>query len=394
MRRYRTMAAEREVAKTDEPMRPLRLLLIVRKPPPKGGIARWTLLVMGWLQGQGEVLFRHVDTASRWRALDDPSIPKQLVLGMLQGFHDAWRVLVQLVRFQPDVIHLTTSGGMAGMRDIVFMCLARLFRVPAVYHIHFGRIPELVKSGGWEWQLLRRAMRMAHKVVVIDPKTGLALKEILPPQKLVLVPNGIVLEGIPPTKTSASDRTKTVYFLGWVVPTKGIRELMEAWQAVDRPGWELKVAGPGDRAYRQEMAGGLANGAKVQFLGELSQSQGWNLMQEADIFILPSYTEGFPYVILEAMAAGKAIVATRVGAIPDMLDAETAYPCGLLVEPKEPRALGEVLSLVMSDSALRSELGRRARAKVERSYDARMVFGRYLEIWRGLASNCRNPHRK
>ena len=365
----------------------LRLLLVSPKPPPNGGIGHWTLLVMAWLQGEPDVLLSHVNTAPRWRGVADVSLSRRLAGGSIQGVRDLCRVLIQLVRFRPNVIHLTTSGSLAGLRDIALLCLARMLRVASVYHIRFGRIPQLVEGGGWEWRLLRRAMRLAHRVLVIDRATESALKGIVPTERLALVPNGIALDPVRPAEATGSKRTKTVYFLGWVIPTKGIRELLEAWRIVGRPGWELKVAGPGDGGFRREMEQSYANGAKVHFLGEVSHLQGWNLMQDADIFVLPSYTEGFPNVILEAMAAGKAIVATRVGAIPEMLDAESDRPCGVLVDPKAPPLLAAALSCLMDDPALCLEMGRRARAKVERGYDARVVFGRYSEIWRALASD-------
>ena len=342
---------------------------------------------MTWLKDQQDVQFAHVNTAPRWRTIQDLSIPKRLVGGCLQGLRDAVHVVVELIRFRPDVIHLTTSGSLAGMRDIGVMCLAHMFRVPTVYHIRFGRIPELVMNRGWEWRLLNRALRMADKVMVLDSMTESSLQRILPKHRFMVVPNGIVLGEIGAASKTGKRAGQTVCFLGWVIPTKGIQELIDAWQVASRPGWELRIAGPGDEEYRQALAGRLADGVKVTFLGELPHEQGAKLMQEAEVFVLPSYTEGFPNVILEAMAAGQAIVATRVGAIPDMLDADTTTPCGIVVEPRNPKVLAEALCGLMDDAKWRSELGQRARAKVERSYDARGVFDRYVAIWRSVAFN-------
>ena len=363
----------------------LRLLLVSRKPPPYGGIAHWTLLLTAWLQSRGDIAFRFVDTAARSHAVDDLNIPKRLIGGAVWGVRDAWRVIVQLIRFRPEVIHLTTSGSVGVLRDIVVLSLARLFGARAVYHIRFGRIPELARGRGWEWRLLRCAMRLAHIVLAIDSGTEAALRGVLPREKLALVPNLIVLDPARPREVLGTKGTRTIYYLGWLMPTKGMRELVEAWRVASQDGWELKIAGPGDPNYRLELAKCAGDKTGLEFLDELPHSQGWALMQQTDIFVLPSYIEGFPNVVLEAMAAGKAIIATRVGAIPEMLDAESGSPCGLVVAPRDVPGLAQALTKLMNDPALRSDLGRRARAKIERCYEARVVFARYLETWRSLA---------
>jgi len=363
----------------------IQLLLVSPKPPPNGGIGHWTLLLTGWLKQRADVLMTHVDTAPRWRTIDDLGILKRLVGGCVQGVRDVFLVLLQLVRNRPDVIHLTTSGSLAGVRDVTVLALARLFRTPTLYHIRFGRIPDLEKNGGWEWRILHQAMRLADMIMVIDASTERALKDSLPNGKIVRLPNGIVLKKQERPCSTTANGVRTVLFLGWVIPTKGIRELMDAWKSVRRDGWNLKVVGPGSSEYMNEMAGVVNNMAGVRFEGECSHEQAWKHMLDAEVFVLPSYTEGFPNVVLEAMATQKAILATDVGAIPEMLDAETPEPCGIVVRPRNASALADGLQRLLSDSSLRLELGKRARSKAEREYDAEVVFAEYVKIWRKLS---------
>ncbi len=391
-------------------MTPLRLLLVSPKPPPNGGIGRWTVLLLDWLRDRAEVQVRLVDISPRWRAVDDRGLLKRLIGGGLQGVRDFWWVLAQLVRFRPDVLHLTTSGSLAGLRDITVLGLARCFRCRAVYHIRMGRLPQLAGTAGREWRLLYWAMRLADRVVVIEQPSEMALKSVLPAEKLLRLPNAIHLRGLadmttlqdngttgrqdPETEgrrqTTALCPLKRVLFLGWVIPTKGMRELMEAWRELRSPGWELVVAGPGNEAYRQELAAVAGQDGSLRFLGEVSPAGAWGQMLEADVFVLPTYTEGFPNVVLEAMAAGKPIVATRVGAIPEMLNEDAPEPCGLVIEPRNAPALVDALRSVMQDKNLRVDLGRRARVKVERCYDTDIVFPRLVTLWRSLADG--NPH--
>lgn len=364
---------------------PFRLLLVSPTPPPNGGIGKWTVLLLDWLAHRPNILVRLVDISPRWRGVADLSIPKRLVGGSVQGLRDLCHVMAGLLVFRADLMHLTTPASLAGIRDIVFLSLARLCRVPAVYHIRVGTVPKLAKGGGWEWRLLRCAFWLARKVIVIDQASYTTLRGLLPPGKTVLLPNCIALDSAPLAQEGFEDGTRRILFLGWVIPGKGVSELMSAWKMAARRGWELIVAGPGDTAYRDEAIKLSGGDVRVRFLGPVSQPEGWKLMQQADVFVLPSYTEGFPNVILEAMAAGKAIVATPVGAIPEMLDAAGSTPCGVIVDAKDAQGLAAALSRLMCDSALRDRLGTQARAKVERSYNLEAVFNSLLGLWREVS---------
>jgi glycosyltransferase involved in cell wall biosynthesis len=297
------------------------------------------------------------------------------------------------------------------LRDVVVLGLARCFRARTVYHIRMGRLPQLVGTSRLEWLALYSALRLADKVMVIEQPSEMALKSVLSAEKLLRLPNAIDLASLavgmggplaprtshlgnrqPATgnrQPATGNRQLIVLYLGWVLPTKGMRELMEAWRELKPEGWELVVAGPGSEEYRRELAGIATGGDSVRFLGEVSPAEGWWQMQRADVFVLPTYTEGFPNVILEAMAAGKAIVATNVGAIPEMLEANSTQCCGIIIEPRNVTVLAQALQRLMSDETLRLDMGRRARAKVERDYDSRQVFPELLGLWRKLAEASR-----
>jgi glycosyltransferase involved in cell wall biosynthesis len=169
-------------------------------------------------------------------------------------------------------------------------------------------------------------------------------------------------------------------FLGWVIPTKGVGELVEAWSRLNPKGWRLIVAGPVEEAYKAELLK-THRPEGVEFTGELGHEEAMKLMAGADLFVLPSYTEGFPNVILEAMALGRPIVATAVGAIPEML----SDGCGVLIKPRSAEELAEALSRVLSDPGLREGLGSRARTRALEEFSLGAVFARYRELWKSCS---------
>jgi glycosyltransferase involved in cell wall biosynthesis len=120
-------------------------------------------------------------------------------------------------------------------------------------------------------------------------------------------------------------------------------------------------------------------------LTEFVRTPGWvagdaKLRQIAgcDVYVLPSYREGMPVSILEAMAAGKPVVATRVGAIPEIIEDGVN---GFLVPPGDVGGLADRIAMLLGDAALRRELGRNNRAKVEESFSTPAVVETLLSVY-------------
>jgi glycosyltransferase involved in cell wall biosynthesis len=357
----------------------LRVLIVSPLPPPSGGIARQAVLLLGWLKDKPWITVRVVDISPRWRAVEDMKLWKRVVGGVLQGARDALKTLDKLVVFRPHLLHLHSSAQLRGPWDTVILAVSTLMGIRSLYSIHMGRLPDVMARKDWEWWGLRWALKLAHRVVVLDKESEEALKRFLPAERVVRLPNAIAVS--PMEREGVLLEPLSVLYLGHVVQSKGMQELMEAWRKLRPRGWRLRLAGLGSAAYRNELEGIVGPAAGVEFLNDLSPERAWECMQAASIFILPSYTEGFPNVILEAMAAGKAIIGTRVGAIPEMLDADKNEACGMVIIPRDSFALAAALHDLMDDPKRREVLGRRALAKAQRSYTTDVVYGRLLALW-------------
>jgi glycosyltransferase involved in cell wall biosynthesis len=202
------------------------------------------------------------------------------------------------------------------------------------------------------------------------------------------VPNCIDLDELSTFRRTGAPVDRVLAFVGHVQPTKGINELLESWQEVRGDDWRLQLIGPGDTAYFEDLRARF-DMTRVEFVGEKTHEEAMRLLGAAAGFVFPSYSEGFPNAVLEAMALGKPILASGVGAIPEMLSGD----CGIVIPPRNVEALRDALGTLMNDAVLRQGMGARARRKAEQQYSLPAVFQRYVDIWKTVSSGKKSEAR-
>ena len=295
----------------------------------------------------------------------------------MQALRDYIFFLIYFMK-RPDIIHLTSSAGLATIQNLIFCRTASLFHIPIVFHLHVGRLPEIVAKKTIEWVFLSYVIRSSDITIAITPMTVKIIKEQLPDCCVFYIPNPIDLEEMKGFEKKVT-RIKTALFLGWVLPSKGVEELLDAWTNIVHDDWELIVAGPVNVKYKEYLLNKYRP-VNTRFIGELRHENALKVLSDCDLFILPSYSEGFPNVILEAMALGKPILSTAVGAIPEIL----SEGCGLLVRPRSVLDLERGLRTLIPNTALREQIGAKAHRKVYSHYGIDEIFRSYVEVWEGL----------
>ncbi len=316
---------------------------------------------------------RLIDTAARHRNVFQLSVGPRLFSALPGLFRQLTEIVTELRRGDILAIHLTTSGQLGLVRDCLFLLTSYLFQVHRVLHIRIGRTPQILENGGIESRLLRLAMRLSSTVIAIDSQTYYAIQAKSPKTKLSLIPNCIDFSHLP---SLPEHKNRTVVFVGWVLKAKGIEDLLNAWQRIDHADWTLKIVGPYDSQYLELLQNNFDLSAVV-FMGECSNAAALQEISKASIFCLPSHTEGFPNVVLEAMALGSAIVATSVGAIPEMLSEGS----GRIVAAGDVDTFAIELYTLIKDSAMRGSLGAKASERAKREYSLEHIYREYEKIW-------------
>jgi glycosyltransferase involved in cell wall biosynthesis len=211
------------------------------------------------------------------------------------------------------------------------------------------------------------------------------LREGFRPEQLARIPNGFPVREAAARTAYPEKETIEILFAGRLDPQKNPLLLLEALAAARRrPGGErLRTTFLGDGPERQaaaDRARALGLGDAARFLGRVADVPVH--LARADIFVLPSLSEGVSNALLEALAHGVPAVASD---IPGNAEVISHRETGLLVPPGDAGALASALLEPGGDRALRERLGRAGRALVEARYDMEAVAARYAEIYRELA---------
>lgn len=189
-------------------------------------------------------------------------------------------------------------------------------------------------------------------------------------RKLVCIHNGVDLEEFENVSRDSAGSNQSPYILCVAMHNekKGIDVLLRAFALVrDRdPELRLVLAGDGPlRSGLEEIAASLKIADKVDFLGQQGRTQVANLLHACEVFVLPSRSEPFGIVLVEAMACKKPIVATTAGGIPEIIENRRN---GILVRPNDDNALAEALVTVLKDSDLRHQLAENGHATLRERF--------------------------
>jgi glycosyltransferase involved in cell wall biosynthesis len=216
-----------------------------------------------------------------------------------------------------------------------------------------------------------------------------------PLEKIVIIPNGIATPSVPTTASahgraqalSVNADDKVVGTITRLVWKRGHEELLRAAALVARaePAAKLLVVGDGPlRRSLEDQALSLGLNGGVRFLGAVPQAA--RLLPHFDVFVLSSVWEGMSNGLLEAMAAGRPVVATRVGGNPEVVvDGES----GLLVPPKDPQALADAVLRLLRDRELAGRLGEAARRRVASEFTLEQMVQRLETLYDDLLARRR-----
>ncbi len=344
----------------------MKICMVVPAADVKGGIAS---VINGYREyGFGkEYDITYIESyrnGTKWQKL------AKAVRGYLQFFKE-------INRNVPDIVHIHSSFGPSFYRKMPFIYMASLKKIPIVNHIHGADFDTFyLKASANKKKLIKKVYCKCQIMIALSDEWRDNLKLIVPDEKILVVENYCRIPEL-----SEKERKRQILFLGEIGQRKGCMDIPEILEkAFAKTGKvETVLAGDGDLAKVEGLIAEKGLSDSVSFPGWVRGDRKTKLLGQSSIFLFPSYKEGMPMALLEAMAYGLAIVTTDVGGIPKLLEDGVS---GYLCRPGETQQLADRLAQLLADDAKCAAFGKAAREKAEKEYSLESHLAKLFEAYR------------
>lgn len=300
----------------------------------------------------------------------------------LRKLWQAVKAYIKFLKLLPEyqIVHVNVASDSSYYRKSLFIKAAKRAGKKIIIHQHGGDFETFYEKEQNDRgrAKIRQVLGMGDVFLVLSPVLEQFFKGILDPSKVILFPNAVPV----PDSIEKEYGKQRILFLGRLCKEKGLRELFSVLPQLHEqfPQMRLLLGGIWEDEELREEAAKMKE--YVTDLGWLQGEAKKDYLRISDLFVFPTYFEGQPVSVLEAMAYQCGIVATRVGGIPQMIEQEKT---GLLIEPKDQEGLKSALEKLLSDPELCERLGKNARVKIEKEFSIEKSLQELIKIYQQLA---------
>ncbi len=275
----------------------------------------------------------------------------------------------RLLEDEIDLVHIHTCSGMTFFRCLADVKVAKRLGVPVVLHIHGASFDKFFDtSGSVRRRLIRYGLRAPDSLIALSTSWHRKIARMAEGQRIHVVENAVDLPFMSPDRPFDEGGTCRFVLLAKMDVWKGIDDLLSAAEKLRRMNqpFQLKLAGPpgsaGDAIQINRKIVDKRLSDTVEYVGTVKGKAKHDLLVRADVYVQPSHHEGMPISLLEALAYGLPVIATKVGAIPEVIEDGAM---GLLTSARDPDALASAMRLASEDVSLRRRLGAAGRVLAE-----------------------------
>ena len=294
------------------------------------------------------------------------------------------RFLLVILKFKPSIVHIHTSERIAWIKDTFYILVAKFFGIKVILHIHASTFDKFYGKRSKIWKLYNKfVFNFVDVVITLSESWREQIRQISSNSSICVLKNCIDFEDYSVSKFSSEE--KIALFLGSVGNRKGVYDLIRAMGIIRKKNSKLKlyIAGPEEYLGDMEKALNLIKNANVDdtcyLLGSVNNKQKKELFQKASFFVLPSYNEGLPISILEALASGLPVISTNVGGIPELIEDGVN---GFLIEPGDLENLANKMIVLANNRKLCNLMGTKNTEKAMGELDVKLYTKRLVEIYR------------
>lgn len=318
-----------------------------------------------------------------WVLLDTTGIsvpPPPLYIRLWFAFVRILKFVFLLIYKRPDTTLIFSANGPSVYEKGSMVLIARMFGIKTLLALRGGQLINEVNQSNKLRKFLILVLRKSDYIICQGSFWKDFFEELVGFQhiKFLVIPNWIDLSTYSYHPIKPYDEGVTLLFMGWLQEDKGVYDIIEAIrQPFNKPLHLVFMGDGGARKELEKMTSTLPNNCKVSFTGWLHGKHKMQYLSKADIFILPSYAEGLPNSLMEAMVSGVASIATNVGAVKELIiNGET----GILIHVKDPIGLREALRILIDNVDLRRHIVVQARKKIENNHSLESAVEKLKQI--------------
>ncbi|OWY63895.1 glycosyl transferase family 1 [cyanobacterium TDX16] len=347
----------------------LKILMLGESLSRQGGIVSVEKLILQ--EALPNIHYQHIAT------LVDGSITEK-ILAFLRALVELTRRILQN---EVDLLHVHMSERGSTFRQAIVTLIAVTFRKPVLMHTHgsqfhlfYSKLPKWIKY------ILSLIFQQCLYFIVLSEswKTFYMNHFRIQEKRIIVLPNAVRIPLQVPDRTNSSD--VTFLFLGRIGQRKGAFDLIQAFANINperKARANLLLAGDGEIEELRHLVESLHIVEFITVIDWVDSQKRDELLANADVFILPSYNEGLPMAVLEAMSWGLPVITTPVGGIPEVVSANQN---GLLVPPGNILQITASMEMLIEDENLRLHLGNNAKRTMA-TFDVRNYFDSLVEIY-------------
>lgn len=316
-----------------------------------------------------------------WSYEDSGFVIRQCVLIWALIRFIALLIKVSITQDKIGLVHCHVAAHGSFFRKALFAMIARAFKKPVIWHLHASQMKVFYDSqGAWGKRFIQKQFERAHTVIVLSKQWHDYISDIAPRANIYIVPNCV---NVKPLRTHTVDAAPHIISLGMVGERKGSYDLINAFAKVLKvyPAATLTLAGNGDVERAQMLINTLGLQNRVVLTGWIDAGAREELLTRATIYTLPSYNEGLPVSVLEAMASSLPIITTPVGGLPDLIENGVN---GMLVAPGNVDELAAALISLICDPQLSAKLAKAGHTTVTQKYSQAAIMPILEDIYQSI----------
>ena len=335
-----------------------KILIISPSTNVKGGI---TTVIKGYLDSELSVKYIFFNVSTH----QDGSFFVKLFTAIISLFVTLYHLLSKKI----DIVHIHGSDTTSSLRKYFLFKIVERFDCKVIYHFHGASFMEMYpEKNEWWKSRIKYLFKNVDLIICLSDSWADQIKLIIPSAKTLVIENAVRLPSDYREGGHQDGNQIRLLFLGLIGERKGVFDLLHVIKALNKKGYsiQLYIGGNGDVGRLKNEIISLDLEEKVFFLGWVGSEKKDSLFKNSDIYVLPSYGEGMPMSIIEAMSYGLPIVSTWVGGIPELVrDKET----GFLIQPGDWDGLLDKIETLITDTDLRIQMGKSARQRIKDYYN-------------------------